>query len=171
MKNIILASIISISLFSCSADKKEDIKEVTKDSVIELIKQSLVTYIPNPKYSEYENGTIEISGNNEFYSISRDAILIDQLDEDGDLDAFVSVGKSYGGNISDNLNFILLTNGGSPIFLEVLSEVKSLNITKIEDKVIYGTIYSYAQDDPSCCPSIKENKQFKVIANKVVEVL
>ena len=167
MKNFVLIMIISVSLLSCTAVKKE----VTKDTVIEELKKVLVTGIENPKISEDKDGNIDIYGNNnEVFTISPEGIVIDNIDEDGELDAFVSLGKSYGGNIVDSFHFIILSNNGNSVILDFLPGVQRFNLTKINDKVLYGTISNYGQDDPMCCPSIKEDKQFKVIANKVVEV-
>ena len=168
MKNVILAIIISTSLISCTAVKKD----VTKDIVIDVLKKTLVSGIENPKISEDKDGNIDIYGiNNEVYYISREGIIIENIDDDGDLDAFVSLGKSYGGNIMDDFHFIILSNNGNIVMLDFLPDTKRFNLTRIEDKVLYGTISNYGQDDPMCCPSIKENKQFKVIAGKLVEVL
>ena len=168
MKNVLLAIIISVSLISCTEVKKE----VTRDTVIEELKKVLITGIENPKISEDKDGNIDIYGNNnEVYSISPEGIVIENIDEDGDLDAYVSLGKSYGGNLVEDFYFIILSNNGNIAILDFLPGVQRFNLTKITDKVLYGTISNYCQDDPMCCPSIKENKQFKVIAGKLVEVL
>lgn len=168
MKNVFLFMIISVTLLGCSAVKKG----VTKDIVIEELKKVLVAGIENPKISEDKDGNIDIYGNNnEVYTISPEGIVIDNIDEDGDLDAFVSLGKSYGGNLVDNFHFTILSNNGNIVIHDFLPGVQRFNLTSIENNVLYGTISNYAQDDPMCCPSIKENKQFKVIAGKVVEVL
>ena len=180
MKYVFLAMIISVSLISCNEAKKEVAKdivieetrnEVTKDIVIEEIKKVLISGIENPKISEDKDGNIDIYGNNnEVFSISRNGIVIENIDDDGDLDAYVSLGKSYGGNAVEDFYFIILSNNGRIAILDFLPGVQRFNLTKIEDKVLYGTISNYGQDDPMCCPSIIEYKKYTVISGKVVEV-
>lgn len=46
----------------------------------------------------------------------------------------------------------------------------AFQINKISKGIIYASIFTYADEDPECCPSIEENSNFKLVENKLVQV-
>ena len=117
-------------------------------------------------------------------NLSTCIIKTGDLNGDSLIDAVVDYGleptwedNGGGGNaISEISGLVAFINNGKTLIVadhteEFCGNFGSRNeLKKIKNGIIYLDGYSYADDDPRCCPSIQNTTKLGLINNKVIEI-
>jgi hypothetical protein len=156
---------IILSLLSCKGGTGS--VTMTKEGIIENVKETFVNDLDNPKISTDNSGNIFISSGETYYTINPDEIIFGQIDDDNFDDALVHISVSTGGNLEIHEYLPYYTAGEEIV---EFNHDPMVIIKKIENGVIYGDIPEYAEDDPRCCPSIHHEVKYQLIGKKIVEI-
>lgn len=98
-------------------------------------------------------------------------VAFDHLDEDDKRDAVVATYTNFGGSGSFLSINAFINNKGKPFLIdEVKLGQKSLMSLKIVNGIIRVILLKHGPNDPMCCPSILEEKEYKLIGKKIVSI-
>lgn len=94
------------------------------------------------------------------------------LNGDGKIDVVIKYTCSHpmGGNAITGGGLLVYLNDNGKPEMRVHSEGNQMSVKNIINGIIYGEIWTYAPNDPRCCPSIKTPKKMRVDGFKLVEV-
>ena len=108
------------------------------------------------------------------YSVNNTNTFNADVNGDGEFDAIVEIffcetGSCHATTNSSEL-VVFLNNNGSYRFAASKGFRLFGKINSIEDGVIFVDIYSLDEDDPQCCPELKESEAYSLKGNRLVKV-
>jgi hypothetical protein len=127
--------------------------------------------------SDYSSRTIKVLNKNDTnfkFKVENKNIFYDDLDNDGDFDAVVEIFFCEESNCHPTTSWseliVYLRNNDN--YSYVASKGFSLfgKINSIKNGKIYIDVYGLDEDDPQCCPQIKNKEIYKLSKEKLVKV-
>ncbi|MBC8548017.1 MAG: CHAP domain-containing protein [Candidatus Brocadiales bacterium] len=98
-------------------------------------------------------------------------VAFGDLDGDGKRDAVVTTYENYGGSGSFLSINVFINKKGRPHFIGAVKlGQKSIKSLKVIGKMIRAVYLKHGPNDPMCCPTILEDKEYEVIGEKIISL-
>jgi hypothetical protein len=129
-----------------------------------------------------KNAEIEIPGEkilfingeyfNKYLHVTIDDILFEDVDNDGKKEAILINLWNHGGSGTWRKLMVLKNENGKPVFFaeKDLGGGTVINSLTIDSGEMIIDMTVHGPDDPNCCPSIREQKSYKLSDNSIVEI-